>query len=213
MLVSGPESPPVVGAPSLEALKLTLKPPLVGVLWPAAVATLGLAIFYNTYPRHLQEIGAQPGALGLIFNLGVVAEIILMPFTGRLIQRIGAERIVLGAILAIAMRTLLLCVSDSLLVAVLTQLLHGPIVVGLFVTLPIILRERAEEGTRYSLQGIQTFLFMGVARSLGPWLASAALLIGVGGMGSRLDLAFLLAACFAIAGYGLSVFLRSNEKR
>ena len=41
--------------------------------------------------------------------------------------------------------------------------------------LPILYRELAEEGARYSLQGLHTFLFMAVARSVGPSLAGVML--------------------------------------
>jgi len=195
--------------PSLQAYKATLRAPIFGLLWPVTLAGFGMGMFFNLYPRLLQEIGVVPGMIGLIFSFGVVIEIVCMPFTAKLIARFGAERLVAVAIAAVMVRVFCLGVSDSLLLAVLTQLLHGPIVVGMLVVLPILLRERSAPETRYSIQGIFTQLFMGVARTLGPWIA--ALFLAATGVAALQGIHHVFLFAAALSAVSLIWFLIANR--
>lgn len=199
------------GLPSVAAFKAAFRAPLWKMIWPAALACLGMAIYYSFYPLFLRRLGLSPGQMGLVYNLGVVSEILLMPFTGWLIGRLGARRLIGIAILSVLIRTSALAFSDSLWTAVLTQVLHAPIVVGFFVTLPIVMQEAADDSYRYSLQNLFVMIFMGLVRIAGPWLAGSLILLTEASGLHALQQAYLLGAAFSM--FGLVLYLATSTTR
>jgi MFS family permease len=164
------------GAPSKEAFKVALRPPLRAVFEATTIAGIALSIFYVVYPRFLQELGNSKVNIGLIVNLGVAWEIALMPFTSKLISRFGAKNIVLMGILSVPLRLIAVALWPSTTLAIALQFLHAPLVIGLIVAVPIFLAQVADPRYRFSLQGVNTTLVMGVARLIGPCLCSLILL-------------------------------------
>lgn len=164
------------GTPSKEAFKVALGPPLRAVFEATTIAGIALSIFYVVYPRFLQELGNDKINIGLIINLGVAWEIALMPFTSRLIERFGAKNIVLMGILSVPLRLITLAIWPTTALAIALQFLHAPLVIGLIIAVPIFLAQVADPRYRFSLQGVNTTLVMGVARLIGPAISSLILL-------------------------------------
>lgn len=161
--------------PSKEALLLALKPPLLIVFISGGIAGIGLSIFFAVFPRYLQELGAETTTIGITSAIGVLFEILLIPFSGRLIRKLGAKRVLLMGIAAIPARALILAIWPSLPLAILLQFLHAPVVVGLMLSIPILLYQVGGRASRFSLQGLYTIMSFGIARTLGPFLISPIL--------------------------------------
>lgn len=189
-----------VGVPSLEALRSAIRPPLRRFFASTSVAGLALAIFYIIFPRYLQELGCSTVTVGLIINLGVVAEILFMPRAAKLIQRFSAERVIAFGILAQVLRLTLLSVFPSLPVAIIAQLLHAPMIIGYFVAAPLFLQSHASEHARFSLQSIYIVLMLGMARLCGPMLFSLLLAWRDTDSGSGILMGMFLCAGLSLLG-------------
>ncbi len=164
--------------PSGQALSAAFTPPLRGLFIANCFAGSALAIFYIMYPRFLQEIGCSTATIGLIINLGVVYEIILMPFSGRIIQALGIKNVIMLGFLSLPVRLFITVAWPTMPVAIATQILHGPLAIGLLIGVPIFLQENADTSFRHSLQSINTTINQGLTRMIGP--AIGALLVGLG---------------------------------
>lgn len=161
--------------PSKEALFASLRPPLRGIFGSTIVAGLALSIFYIIFPRYLQELGNSTERIGLIVNIGVAAEIAFMPLTNKLIEIFGVRTLVLLALWALAVRLLLITAWPTTGMIIATQILHAPLVIGLFVSIPLFLGEYARDSFRYSLQSLNTALMIGFSRLVGPWFSAIIL--------------------------------------
>ncbi len=168
-----PEAPSA--APSKQAIIASLRPPLRGIFAATTIAGLSLSIFYLVFPRYLQELGNSTEWVGIIINIGVLAEILCMPLSNWLIKQFGARTLVLAALWAIAVRLLLITGWPTTTMVVATQVLHAPLIIGLFVSIPLFLGEFARDSFRYSLQGLNTALVVGFSRLIGPWFSAAIL--------------------------------------
>ena len=161
--------------PSKEALVLAMQPPLLIIFVACGIAGVALSIFFAVFPRYLQELGAETTTIGITSAIGVLFEILLIPFTGRLIRKFGAKRVLFFGISALPLRALLLAMWPSLPMAILLQILHAPVVVGLMLSVPILLYQVGGRSSRFSLQGLYTIMSFGIARTLGPFLISPIL--------------------------------------
>jgi MFS transporter, PPP family, 3-phenylpropionic acid transporter len=162
------------------ALRAALSPPLRKLFAANLVANFGIATFFIVFPRFLHELAFSTVEIGLVTNIGVIAEIALMPFMAGLVQYIGLARLIAIGFIAIPLRLFTLAVWPSQSVAIATQLLHGPLVIGMFIALPIYLQEHADNSFRHSLQNLNVTLSQGIARCIGPALAAVYLFLSVG---------------------------------
>ena len=200
--------------PSRQALSAALAPPLRGVFIANCFAGSALAIFYIMYPRFLQESGCSTATIGLIINLGVLYEIILMPFSGRIIAALGIRNVILLGFLSLPIRLFITVLWPTIPVAIATQIFHGPLVIGLLIGVPVFLQENADNSFRHSLQSINTTINQGLTRIIGP--AIGAILMTMGGNDNALrgQLLAIFAAgtlgLVAAASFGLSTMRTSQ---
>lgn len=169
---------------------------LRGASTRALLLALGLlfasiSVFYAFYGRLLVAVGIDPQWVGLAVNLGVLVELPLVFAASALLRRFTVRTLMLVGAAALTVRMALLATADPV-VAVASQVLHGPAVVALYVLPPMILNLKAEPGLRNSVQGLYAMLCFGVARLVG----SVA-----GGYAAEIELrwAFALAAALALA--------------
>jgi MFS family permease len=168
------------------------------------------------YPRFLQEIGCSTATIGLIINLGVLYEILLMPFSGRIIAALGIRNVILLGFLSLPIRLFITVLWPTVPVAIATQIFHGPLVIGLLIGVPVFLQENADNSFRHSLQSINTTINQGLTRIIGP--AIGAILMTMGGNDNALrgQLLAIFAAgtlgLVATASFGLST-MRTSQKR
>jgi PPP family 3-phenylpropionic acid transporter len=200
--------------PRRQAIVAASKPPLRGVFISNFLAGLGVSIFYIAYPRLLQELGFQLAEIGLVINLGVLFEVLLMPYTSRIIRIMGIERLILLGFGAIAIRFLAVALFPTTAVVIATQLLHAPLVIGCFVAIPIFLQMHARPSFRHSINGLNITLILGVTRIIGPAIGALALSSSTGDEILSLSRALLSAGLLGVVAvvlFSYSLWKRKQE--
>lgn len=104
----------------------SLKRPGVAALLAAAfLSQLSFAPYYGFLSIYLQTHGYDRGEIGVLWALGVVAEVIVFLFSGRVIVRFGARPVLIAALVATGIRWAVLALFvdvPALLVG--SQVLH-----------------------------------------------------------------------------------------
>ncbi|MDH3584666.1 MAG: MFS transporter [Phycisphaerae bacterium] len=173
--------------PALLAWRTMLQPPMRTVIGALFLGFMAISVFYAFYSRLLQELGVGTEWVGLIITLSVLAEIPCVVFCDAIVRKIGFKAVLLIGAASALVRLLALALAPSVGVAVVTQILHGPTVLWLYILPPAFLNRHAAETYRNSIQGIYSVLCFGVARLLG---SVAGGYVALGG----LENAFALAA-------------------
>ena len=173
------------GFPTRDALKLLFSPPIrlmaIGLI-PAFFAS---AAFYGFFPLYLKDIaGLQESRLGLIMNLGVAIEIVVMLGLRFLITRFGIRRLMVFGLTVMSVRMGLLALLPGLWTAIGIQIFHPFEVLALFVLPVIYLNDHAGDHFRNSVQGVYMMVISGISRIIGAsiagYLASESLLLVMG---------------------------------
>ena len=124
--------------------------------------------YYVFYPLHLTErCGVVGRDVGLIVNVGTAGEIAYMYAFVWLARVMTVRRLMYVGALAATVRYALLAGSASTSVAVVTQALHGLMVLAMGVVPPIFLNARATDAYRNSMQGLYTMVVIGGAKVIG----------------------------------------------
>lgn len=188
--------------PLYAAIKAAWQPSLRGVILANAIAGMGLATFFIAFPRFLHELEFSAVQIGLITNIGVVSEILMMPFVGSLISFIGLKGMIVLGFASIPLRLFSLAMYPSQTTVLLTQILHGPLVIGVFIALPMYLQEHADNSFRHSLQNLNVTVSHGIARCLGPAIAALYFSNSIETEANQLSLSFVaigLSGILAVA--------------
>lgn len=167
-----PEAAKSPGVPTLVALKVFLRRPILLFAISTFIGNAGIAAWATYFPVYLEEkIGVPRPWVAPLNNLGVVFEIFWMLGLGPLRKKIGLRGVMIAGALAATVRIALLVGAPSVGTVIATQLLHGIIVLWIFVAPPIFLNEHAEDSYRASMQGIHATLIAGFGRVAGNWFA------------------------------------------
>ncbi len=191
--------------PSLLAWREVARPPARGLLASLFLLSVGVSILYTFYTRLLQDLGTPDEWLGLIVNLGVVAELPFVLGAGVLLRAIGLRGVVVLGAVSLLVRLALLAAVPSLAVAIATQALHGPLVLALYVVPPLYIEQKATPDFRNSMQGLYGVLCLGLARVVG---ATAGGHIAEDGLARAFGAGAILAA---IAAAWLALGFRDAE--
>jgi PPP family 3-phenylpropionic acid transporter len=179
-------------------------PPLLGLLQRADVAGLFVACFcmtvahgalYTFYTLYLVEHGYSTSLAGLLWTLGVLAEIAVFAWLPALMRRFGLREILIASFLAAGLRFVAIGWGvDSLAVLVAAQLLHAA-TFGTFHAASVAAVNRVFTG---ALQVRGQALFASLAYGLGG--SAGALLAGVawGPLGAAWT--FTISSGFGLAG-------------
>jgi len=111
------------------------QPPILDVLKTPRVLAFFAAVFlmqmshgpyYAFYSIYLQDFGYSKSSIGMLWSIGVLAEVLLFVFMHRLMHRYSAVLILLVSLALAALRWLLIgYFPDVLVLLVLSQLLHA----------------------------------------------------------------------------------------
>jgi PPP family 3-phenylpropionic acid transporter len=177
----------------------TLMPFLVVVLLTWTSSTTINAFF----SIHLVNLGAAPWIVGAAWAMGAAVEIPLLLGFGRLVRRLGIERLLLIGATLFVLRAIAVAVTRDPLVVTASMALHGGAFALFLVGGVTYVAQRAPPGAAATAQGVLTATVFGLAQILGP---------GLGGLmaeSTGLRFTFLLAAIGgAIALAGLAWVLR-----
>jgi len=82
--------------------------------------------YYTFITLHLEHLGYARGLIGMLWALGVVAEVLMFLAMSRILARFSVRRVLLASFLAAAVRWLLLgALADQLVVLLFAQVLHA----------------------------------------------------------------------------------------
>jgi len=197
--------------PSVDAVKLLFSRSVIGFTLGVFLLSMAGAVFFAFYALYLDELGVEDQWVGLIFNLGVAAEVACILGAGWLRRKIGLRGIMLLGTAAGLVRMGLMAMVPTVPVVILTQLLHGPMILTVVFVPVIYLNEKAEPHFRNSVQGLYTMLCRGLPRLAGSPLGGYLSMLGAA-IGSSLfgmQLAFGAAAVLiAVALLVMVVMLR-----
>lgn len=122
-----PDSPPSHGGHPPPALRRLLRrPDIVALLGASFLMQLSHGIYYAFYSIHLTSAGYDSIAVGRLWALGVVAEVLIFLVMHRLLERFGARRVLLWSLGLAAVRWFSIgAYVDALGIQVIAQILHA----------------------------------------------------------------------------------------
>ena len=189
-------------APQTHASHDTL--PLMVLLRKREVAAFFLSTFlmvaahaslYVFYSLYLAQIGYSKTVIGLMWSLGVVAEIVFFFYQAPIFRRFGVQRLMLACLIIAVVRFLLIGFgAESLLVLLVAQVLHAA-TFGVHHSASVATLQRWFSG---SLQARGQALFISISYGLGGTVGGLVLSAFWDSYGAQV--VYLIAALFALGG-------------
>ncbi|HZS39823.1 MAG TPA: MFS transporter [Polyangia bacterium] len=157
------------------------------------------AAYDGCFSLHLGRLGQGPRFVGIAWATGVVAEAILLIFSGRILRQFAATRVFAFSIAVAALRWLLIARVTSPWILLALQPLHG-VTFGLFyVSAVTLMRDQAGADAPTAGQGLLAGSF-GAGSVIG--FAFAGRLLEAGGGRALFHAASLVAAAGAACAFG-----------
>lgn len=195
-----------VDDPALSLWRVLRRPSVVGLLLICFLSQFSFAPYYGFFSLFLDQHGYGRGQTGLLWALGVVAEIWVFLYTGRLFARFGVRRVMMFAMACTALRWFGLPVFvDNVAVLVLLQVLHFASF-GLYHASAIACIQREFPGRLHGRgQALYSAVSFGAGGAIGSY-AAGALWDGAGP-----DLVFALAGIAGAAGLVVAAWLLRRD--
>lgn len=112
--------------PPLSAGKVFFQPKVLALLLICFLMLASHGPYYTFYSIYLEESGYSKTLIGLMWALGVVAEIVLFLFMQRLIMLFGLRKLLILSLLMAGLRWFLLaCFVDNIVLLSFAQCLHA----------------------------------------------------------------------------------------
>ncbi|WP_442113041.1 MFS transporter [Pseudomonas sp. NUPR-001] len=107
-------------------LKQLASPGVVAFYVCVALMQLSHGPYYTFLTLHLEQLGYSRGVIGMLWALGVVAEVLMFLAMSRILARVSLRRVLMASFVLAALRWLLLGnFAEHLLVLLLAQVLHA----------------------------------------------------------------------------------------
>ena len=107
-------------------LKILKRPEVIGLLCASFLMQLSHGPYYTFYSIHLQSADYSRGLIGVLWGLGVLAEVVLFIIMHHVFARYSLRHLLITALLLTTIRWLLIAFFvDSTLVIFFAQLLHA----------------------------------------------------------------------------------------
>jgi PPP family 3-phenylpropionic acid transporter len=159
-------------------------------LWATAHVAYDLCV-----SLHLKTLGASPFAMSIAWNIGVVAEILLMASWSRIKRTVSSEQWLKLGLTATVLRFIALALAPNLTVVYWLQPLHALSFAVVWMAMMELVREHAPEGLLGTAQGLfSAVIAVGSTIGMltfaplyerfgGPWTFAAASAIGLMSLG------------------------------
>jgi PPP family 3-phenylpropionic acid transporter len=187
------------GAPSVAALMRRKE--VIAFFVSTFLMIAAHASLYVFYSLYLAQIGYSNTVIGLMWSLGVAAEILFFFYQAPIFRRFGVERLMMASLLLAALRFLLIgCGAGSLALLVLAQVLNAASF-GAHHSASIVTLQRWFAGP---LQARGQALFTSISYGLGGTLGGLLMSVFWDKYGG--EAVYLAAAAFALAGAAAAGF-------
>jgi len=120
-----PHATPGSGAEQGRARDLLTRRPVVTFYGVCLLMQASHGTYYGFYSVYLEGLGYPRGGIGLLWALGVGAEVVAMMYSGPLLSRLGTRRLMQLAVALTVVRWALLATGQSPAWLVPAQLLHA----------------------------------------------------------------------------------------
>jgi PPP family 3-phenylpropionic acid transporter len=108
-----------------NAVSLMRSPLFLLFLFATGLVQSAHAVYYAFGTIHWQSLNISPGVIGSLWAVGVIAEILLFMFSGRVVRSLGTTNLICLAALAAVIRWTITAFSPPLWLLFPTQVLHG----------------------------------------------------------------------------------------
>lgn len=182
-----------------SALSCLRQPRIAVFLLVCMLIQLGHGPYYTFYSVFMSEQGYDKTQIGLLWALGVLAEVLVFLVMHRLLERLGAGRILYWGLLICALRWWLISQwPHEFAVVILAQPLHA-VTFGCLHAAAIALVQRFFPAEHQGQgQAFYSSAGFGLGGALGAWLSGWVWAQGGG------ELAFLLAALVSLVGAAMA---------
>ena len=199
-----PEGAPPGAHPRSSLRREIRRGGVIAFLAATALMQASHGAYYAYYSIHLDRLGFTRTAIGGFWTLAVAAEVLMMLASGRLLERLGAPRLLSVCLGAATIRWLVLAGSSSLPLLVLAQIFHA-FSFGLFHVSAVGHTHRTfPPALRSSGQSLYSSLTYGLGNLLGLF-GSAALV-------DRIGIPALFGASAAVSLLALLLSLRLHRE-
>ncbi|MFZ5723347.1 MAG: MFS transporter [Pseudomonadota bacterium] len=190
-----------------DTFAVLLRQPVVWMLLLACLLiNLSHGPYYTYFSIHLEERGWTRLGIGGLWALGVIAEVLVFIYMHRILNGLGAVRVLAGAATGVVVRWLLLAyLVDSLAALLLAQVLHA-VTFGFLHAAAIHLAHRLFTG---SSQGRGQALFSSVSYGVGG--AGGALLAGALWPYYGAQVAFVAMSAVGVAALLIVIFMLARS--
>ena len=194
---------------SLEGfLARARRPAVIALLATCFLSQLAFAPFYAFFSIYLEQHHYSRSVIGALWALGVVAEVIVFLYTGRIIRRFGARPVLVVTMLTSALRWVLLALFvDVGALLVVSQILHFMS----FAVYHAVTVHYIHELFPGRLQGRGQALLAAVSFGLGGGLGSLTTGAAWDALGSQA--VYLAATVVALAGSWVALYAPASERR
>jgi PPP family 3-phenylpropionic acid transporter len=184
--------------PTIAALRVLGRQPMLSFAIATFALFMGISVYYAFYPQYVEKTGVPARYIGLITNIGVLAEILIVLVSAALLKRIGIKGVMMLGAACSMIRLGMLAISDSPWVAIGSQVFHGPMVLALHFVPPAYFNRHAGPAFRNSMQGLYVMLCFGVARLIGSAVGGYCVDLGGADTMAGLQLAFAAGAVMCL---------------
>ncbi|WP_296254736.1 MULTISPECIES: MFS transporter [unclassified Pseudomonas] len=107
-------------------LKQLFSPGVLAFFICVALMQLSHGPYYTFLTLHLEHLGYSRGIIGMLWAVGVVAEVLMFLAMSRILQRFGVRHVLMASFVLAALRWVLLgSFADHLAILIFAQLLHA----------------------------------------------------------------------------------------
>ncbi len=189
-----------------DALTLARSPLFLCFLIATSMVQAGHAVYYTFGTLHWQSLGISTSIIGALWAVGVIAEIILFAFSGRVVAHFGALQLILIAGVAATLRWSFTAFDPPLALLFPLQILHGLTFGAAHLGAIHFISEAVPEDYSATAQGLYAAITAGLIMGL-AMAASGPLYKTFAGN------AYLVMALLGVVSIGIALVLRKWDRR
>jgi MFS transporter, DHA1 family, multidrug resistance protein len=175
------------------------------VLLTLLISSVGFGIILPIVPFYSEKFGATPFQIGMLTSVFALISLILAPMMGKLGDRIGRKKLLLGGTLGFVLAYIIFAFAPNLETLFIARAIEAVAAAGIFPAAASLISDYTSEQQRGKAMAL-----MGMSFSMGFILGPA--LGGIASASFGISGAFLLASSFSVVNFA-SVFFQLKEPK